>query len=115
MARIAIPSNGLIGTVDPAYLVLTTQAADDVTGHEWAFKEGDVLLAYNPGAGVHEVTLIATPDSQGRTVDSVQSVGIGALSVFGPLKIEGWRQTDGMVHVDTDDTLDEVLLAVIRR
>lgn len=115
MARDVIPINVLIGTVDPAYLVLTTAPADDVAGHEWVFKEGDVLLAYNTGAAPNEVTLVATADNQGRTVDSVQAVAASALSVFGPLKIEGWRQTDGTVHVDTDDSSAEVLFAVIRR
>lgn len=114
MPRTAIPITQVQGGADPAFITATTVTADDTNEHDWLMVDGDILLAFNTGAGAHNVTLVGTADYQGRVANSSQAVGAGALAVFGPLKSSGWKQTDGKVHVDTDDAVSETEFAVIR-
>lgn len=114
MARVPIPVTQVLGSVNPAMVVVATVDANDVDNHEWLMVDGDILLAFNTGAGGHIVVLLATPDGQLRSENSTQTVDGGELAVFGPLQSLGWKQTSGMVNVDTNDAAAEIKFGVVR-
>ncbi len=114
MARTPIVVTQLKKTVDPAYVAPALTTADDVNDHDWVLNAGDILVAFNTGAGAHEVKLIGTPDAQNRSADSTQSLAAGKLGIFGPLKTSAWIQSDGKCHMDTDDGASEVEFCILR-
>lgn len=114
MARTAIPVLDPPGfltlpvTAGTADLTLTAADATNFnsapcTGHE-------VLLAQGTGT----VTVHSAADALGRTGD-VTTYTLSAapkVSVLGPFPVNGWRQTDGTLHVDASAAT--VLLGVVQ-
>ena len=112
MARVAIGVNNLAGSVNPAALTDITFTAGNANDHYWDFREGDILVVRST-AGSNTVTLVSVADSQGRTGNSAQAItASGDFALFGPLASNGWRQSNGRVHVDLSNTSFE--LAVLR-
>ncbi len=76
------------------------------TGHE-------LLLLRNDQAGEQTVTIDSVADTKNRTGHiTTYSVGIGEYAWLGPFPVEGWKQSDGTVHVNTSH--DDLKVAVVR-
>lgn len=78
-----------------------TWTAADNTDQTFAFKEGDVLLAWNTGAGSHAVTIYSsTAGVPSRRVDDItaETITTGQIRVY-RLTRKGWRQSNGTLKV----------------
>lgn len=112
MARVAIGVQSLAGSVNPASLNDITFTAGNANDHYWDLRDGDILVVRST-AGSNTVTLVSVADSQGRSGDSARAIASsGDFAIYGPLKADGWRQSNGNVHVDLSNTSFE--LAVLR-
>jgi len=112
MARTAITVHNLAGRTGLANGAVAQTGGDSTNDHEWALKDGDILLARNTGAGNESLSLITQPDALGRSISIAQTHNAGQVRTYGPLTREGFAQADGTCHVDL--AVDTWELAVIR-
>lgn len=78
----------------------TWEAGDNVNGNDFTPTGEELLLVRNDDAGAQTVTITTAPDKFARTGNiTAYSVGIGEYAYFGPFAVDGWRQTDGKIHV----------------
>lgn len=76
-------------------------AADTVNKNQFTFGGYDLIVAHNTGASPVAITVTSAPDPYGRTGDiDSYSLGAGEYAVFGPLKAQGWIQSDGKVYLE---------------
>lgn len=107
------------GSLDPGVQADVVWVAGDSASNpaRWVPKDGDILLARNIDSSTHTVTLLGAADGQGRSADTAEVLAArdaaGELAVFGPLKLSGWKQTGGYIHVNVDD--NNIELAVLRQ
>lgn len=85
-------------------------AADDIE----FVNDGKTLLLVKDagGAGGKTITVVATSDPYGRTVDDSITTAAGGISIGGPYSKTLWNQSDGTVHVDFAVDTDLTLAAV---
>lgn len=120
MARTPIGTQAPLGAYPATPLAadtadLTFTAGDDVEGMSFAPTGHDLLIVRNVGAGAETLTIKshASAGSRRRLGDIADySVGAGEIAMFGPLKVDGWVQSDGLVHVDVSAA--DVELVIIR-
>jgi hypothetical protein len=83
---------------------LTMTAADVSNLNQFAASGNDLVFAYNTGGSAYTVTVTSAPDAFGRSKDiATYSIGAGLFSVFGPLKLMGWVQTDGKIYLQASN------------
>lgn len=101
-----------LGARADAGVALTWTAADTTT-QETSFREGDLLLARNTGAGAHTVTVVSAPSPRsGRTNDiTAESIAAGAVRVYGPFTRSGWKRTGSKLQFSADHA--EVEFAIL--
>lgn len=73
-------------------------------GHQFSLTGAEVLLVRNIAGSGHPVTVFSVDDSFGRQENVVSTIAANGLSVIGPLKLNGWQQTDGMVYLQSTST-----------
>lgn len=112
MARTTITPAVAGGTIDPAKIEVVPTDGDTTNNHDWALQEGDVVIVYNNGASAVQATLKGSADVQGRTADSVESIAVGSMCMFGPLKREGWEQSGGLGWLDVDTDTDPQIVVL---
>jgi hypothetical protein len=103
----SLPSQGV--NVAPGDADLALEPGDDVDGNETPCTGSDLLIVSNTDASPQTVDITAAPDAFGRTgAITAYSVAAGAVAVFGPFPTQGWKQTDGMLHIDVADAAVEI-------
>lgn len=82
-----------------------TFTAEDTTNHSQFAASGDeIVLVQNTDSGSHTYTISSTADPYGRSGDiSAVSIAAGAVHCL-RLGLTGWRQTDGKVYLQANDT-----------
>ncbi len=101
------------GTVSADAADFAWEAGDNVNGNDFSPTGEELLLIRNDNVGAQTVTITTVADKLGRTGDiTTYSVGIGEYAVFGPFAVEGWRQTDGKIHVACSAA--DVMFALMR-
>jgi len=112
MARTVItPVAVITGSGYPALPLAANSAdapeivADIVDGNTFVHTGREIIIVHNTAVGAQTVTIAAAPDRFGRAgLDiATYSIGIGEIAVFGPFPLEGWRQTDGTMHLNASD------------
>lgn len=108
MARLALT----VQSPPPAYpaLPLAVNSADVAfTAAGAAFADGasypltgrELLLVRNPTGGALTVSIDSVSDSRNRTGDiAAYSIGAGEVAAFYFNRTEGWRQSDGTLHLE---------------
>jgi len=91
---------------NPAAGVAVTMTAVDTTNHEQVALTGrELILIHNTGGSSYTYTITSVADPYGRTGHiTTQTIAAGAIHVLGPLSLEGWRQTDGMLYLEASNT-----------
>lgn len=117
MARTAVSVTTLLGAYGDYSVAnaadVTFQQADTVNDQLVVMQEGDILLAWNKGAGAQTVT-ISSVSLFGRTGDvSAYSVGAGEIMAFGPVLSAGWKQSDGALYFEASST--DIYFAILRK
>jgi hypothetical protein len=118
LAATALPIISPLGSYPALPLVATSAdfvytAADASNGNSFVSTGRELVLVNNSGGSAYTVTFTSVVDSVNRTGDiTTYSVGAGLFSVFGPFAMNGWKQTDGTVHVTASNAA--IKFAVIR-
>jgi hypothetical protein len=106
MARQSHTPLTALGTKTDAYSAnaadLTMTAADTVNNEQVTLTGNELVIAHNTdGVNPYTVTVSSVVDDMGRDGDiSAYSLAAGEYGVFGPLGIEGWRQSDGKLYFE---------------
>jgi hypothetical protein len=90
----------------------TAVAADAVNFESVTFTGREIVVAYNSGATPRLVTIESIADSHQRTGDLTETVAAGKFAFFGPLSLEGWVQTTGVLNFKAAHA--DVLFVVLR-
>lgn len=112
MARQTITAVAGTGQYPTAPATLTATAADASNFEETAHTGREVIIFRNSGATTRNITITSVADNHNRTGDVTFTLATGAIKAVGPLGIEGWRQSNGMLYFQADHA--EVLITVIR-
>ena len=107
---LTLPISAGTQTLTPVAADVTNKAKFTVTGKE-------ILVVINTDVAAHTVTINSVADARGRTGDiTAYSIAAGStvpkLFAFGPVLLEGWKQTDGFVYLEADSAL--VFYGIIR-
>ena len=93
----------------------TMAASDVVNGNSYAVTGKELLIAFNDGTAAYTVTIDSVADEKNRTGDITSySMAAGDYAAFtvGMTNDKGWKQTGGVIHVDTNNA--GIKLAVLR-
>jgi hypothetical protein len=113
-----MPRQTVTATVAPgAYAgtstAVTFTAANTTDKEQFALSGRDVLLIHNTAGAAATWTATSVEDAYGRTEHiAAESIAAGAIRMFGPIAMEGWRQTDGNFYLEASAAT--VRFAVIR-
>lgn len=73
-------------------------------GHQFTLTGAELVLIRNiSGAGV-AVTLFSVDDPFGRQEDVTTTVPANGQAVIGPMKLDGWMQSDGYLYLESTST-----------
>lgn len=85
---------------------MTFTAANTTDKEQYAISDGDVILVWNTSADTaytYTITSVADP-TYGRTGDiTANSIAFGTIEAL-RVGLEGWRQTDGKVYLEANNT-----------
>lgn len=93
---------------------LTWTTGDATNHHQMPLTGREVLLARNSDDDTaYTVTITSATSSQNRTGDiTADSIAFGATHMYGPFKLDGWRQSDGNLYFTCNNAL--ILFAALR-
>lgn len=91
--------------------LVTFTAANPTDKEQFPLTGKEIVIARNSGASSRTITITSVAYN-GRTGNiTAESIAAGAVRVFGPFDINGWRQTDGNLYLEANHA--EVLFAVL--
>lgn len=104
MARTTLTKTAAPGAYAATLTTLTMTAADTVNLNEFVAGDNDLLVIHNTGGVTYTVTVTSVADPFGRSGDlSAINITAGAYAVFGPMKLTGWKQTDGKIYLQANN------------
>lgn len=88
---------------------LTTFAWTDLgttgtNGHQFTLTGAELILLKNISGGGQPVQLFSVDDQYGRQENVLSTIAANGYSLIGPMKLEGWKQTDGNFYLDSTST-----------
>lgn len=82
--------------------IVLTWTASDAGGNSVELTGREILLAWNDTAGAETITIDSVEDPFERTGHiTADAIGIGAYRAYQLFPTRGWKQTDGLLHIDT--------------
>ena len=82
----------------------TWTAGDVVNNNSFKSTGREVVLVRNDDVAAQTLSVLSAADEKKRKGDITSySVGASEYAMFGPFPVEGWRQTDGTIHIDPGD------------
>ena len=93
----------------------TMAASDGTGGNSYVCTGKELLIAFNDGTAAYTITIDSVADEKNRTGDITSySMAAGDYAAFtvGMTNDKGWKQTGGVIHVDTNNA--GIKLAVLR-
>lgn len=92
------------GAVSAGDLDYTYAASDVANGNDFVPSGCDILLVENTDAGTQTITLTSAPGRDRRSADiTTYSLAAGDFMWFLFSRLDGWRQTDGKIYINTSD------------
>ncbi|MCA0314223.1 MAG: hypothetical protein LCH63_10345 [Candidatus Melainabacteria bacterium] len=86
-------------------------AADVSNGNSFVSTGREYIFAQNSGASPYTVTITSAPDELGRTNDiDAYSLGASEFLCVGPVKQRGWKQSDGKIYINAENTAVKFLI-----
>ena len=113
MARTELTKTELPGRYVDDPVDLNFQAMDAVNGNSFASTGKEILIFRNDDVGSQTATVISTEDAYGREEDQPIAMDADDIKLAGPYPVEGWRQSDRQIYLDT--TSANVKVAVIEQ
>lgn len=110
MARTSVSKTDLSGAYGGTTDALSMTSADTSNDTEVdTLQPGDILIAHNTDTSSHNITITSTDTNKaGRKEDiSSESIAADEIRAFGPLELDGWRQSDGSFHFTADNSAVE--------
>lgn len=105
MARQTLTKATAPGAYATAGAAITMTAADTVNKEQFVSTGKELVIAQNTGGSPYTVTINSVADEYGRTGDvTAYSVAAGAIAVFGPFPVHGWRQSDDKIYLEANNT-----------
>lgn len=113
MARTALTKTTAPGCYVPTFTEVTMNAADVANGNYFVMTGRELLVMRNSSADTdYYVTIDSVDDPFGRQEDITQvDIGFGDVVVWGPVQLEGWRQSTGWLHINAENAA--ILIGVI--
>lgn len=92
-------------------------AADVANGNRFTLSGHEILLAHNTDSASHNLGIVSSPDSRGRSQDiAAYAIAAGKIAMFSFLSgQEGWAEGDGMCHVTADDATVKFSVLYLQR
>lgn len=90
-------------------------SSDEVNKDELQMRGGrgqELLLCRNTDSVPHVVTIEGVEDPFGRTITVAYTLPQRSFAAFGPFEPVGWRQLDGKLYFNADDS--SVQFAILR-
>lgn len=106
MARTSITPINAPGAYAGAFSTLpfTDLGTTGTNGHQFTVTGAEVILVRNiSGSGV-AVQIFSVDDNLGRQENVLATIAANGFAILGPMKLEGWRQTDGNIYLDSTST-----------
>lgn len=92
-------------------VTLTFEAANTTDKEQVALTGKEIVIAHNTNAGAQTVT-ITSVSYLGRTGHiTADSIAAGAMHIYGPFDLRGWKQADGYLYLEASSA--DVEFAVI--
>lgn len=106
--------HNLRGATAPGAAALSFVGGNASEGYDCPLTGKETFLVRNTDDEPQTVTFKSVGESKyNRTGDlGPYSVPVGGEARFGPFPIDGWRQTNGRINIDTSD--DTVEIAALR-
>ena len=113
MAKTTLTKTNANGNFAAAFKVLTMTAADTSNQNDFACSGDDLIVAWNSGASQHTITLTSVTYPPGRSgTITAETIEAGVIKIFGPMKAEGWMQSDGKIYIEANHV--EVKFGIIK-
>ena len=113
ITHIATVPLGAFGDYSPIQSAEYDFLQADVGNMEQTVLTGkELVLARNNDFGPHNITFTSVRDPFNRTKNIAYQIQPAEESVFGPFVLTGWRQLDGFLYFQADNT--NVEFAVIK-
>lgn len=99
MARVAVTKTTAPGAYAGTSTVLTMGNGNTGDGLYITLTGKEVLVIQNTNVGAQTWTATSVANRYGRTEDiTTESIAAGAIRIFGPIALDGWRQTNGQFY-----------------
>ena len=106
MARTVLTKTTPPGAYAGTSTAVTATAADVANGNSFPLVGGEIILIRNTDASPQTWTATSIANSIGRVEHiTAESIAAGVVRVWGPAKLEGWRQTDGSFYLTASSAL----------
>ena len=111
----------LVKTIAPgayagAGIAVTLAAADVANGNRFVASGRDLLIAYQSGTTLRNITINSVADPYGRTGDITGDdlpADANSIRVYGPFPCLGWKQVGSTyIHLEADNA--EALFGVVQ-
>ncbi len=100
------------GSYAAAGVAITMTAADAGAGNQFISTGRELVIAHNTGIAERHITITSVINAKNRlgTITD-EHIAAGAYRVFGPFKVDGWRQSTRYLLLSADHA--EVLFGII--
>lgn len=101
MARQTLTKTTAPGAYAGTSTAVTMTAAIVADMEQFTLTGRELLIIHNTDAGAQTWTATSVDDRYGRVEHiTTESIAAGAIRVFGPIPLEGWKQTDGYFYLN---------------
>ncbi len=100
----------------PGSAAFSFNTSDPVDKDETQMKQGrggELLIARNTDTSAHTITIESVEDPFGRKSDVSYSIPARSFAAFGPFSSIGWRQNDGKLYFNADDSAVQFTVLVV--
>lgn len=85
-------------------VTLTFETANTTDKEQVVLTGKEIVIAHNTGVGAATVTINSVA-YLGRTGDiAADSIAAGAMHIYGPFDLRGWKQSDGNLYLEASST-----------
>lgn len=100
MPRTTLTKTTAPGGYAAAAVAVTMAAADISNLNQFRCSGNDLLIVHNTGASQRTFTITSVADPIYRRTGTItaETIDAGVIKVFGPMKPDGWLQSDGYIY-----------------
>lgn len=105
MARATLTKTTAPGAYAAAAAAVTMTAANVSDKNQFRVAGADLIIVQNSGATQRTFTINSSADSIFRRTQDItaETIDAGVIKVFGPVKPDGWIQSDGYVYLEANN------------